>query len=189
MATFLTRAVPLAALLLLNASLTFYDDWPTPNVQWYGHLSAELAAAVLLLALIARRGPGQTTPRTPWTLRAVSAIWVALVVGRYFDVMAPALYGRPINLYWDLRHMSAVAAMMTDAVAGPLVAAGALGVGLVLWLLYLVVRRAFAVVIATLGTAPGQRLLPAASLAVLLIFAVQTTAGAARPAVHGGAPR
>ena len=32
-------------------------------------------------------------------------------------------------------------------------------------------------VIATLGTAPGQRLLPAASLAVLLIFAVQTTAG------------
>ena len=137
---------------------------PRPNVQWYGHLSAELAAAVLLLALIVRRGPGQTTPRTPWTLRAVSAIWVALVVGRYFDVMAPALYGRPINLYWDLRHMSAVAAMMTDAVAGPLVAAGALGVGLVLWLLYLVVRRAFAVVIATLGTAPGQRLLPAASL-------------------------
>jgi hypothetical protein len=177
MATFLRRAVPLAALFLLNASLTFYDDWPTPNVQWYGHLSAELAAAVLLLAVIVRRGLGQTTPRTSWTLRAVSAMWVALVVGRYFDVMAPALYGRPINLYWDLRHMSAVAAMMTDAVAGPLVAAGALGVGLVLWLLYLGVRRAFAVVIATLGTAPGQRLLPAASIAVLLIFAVQTTAG------------
>ena len=59
MATFLRRAAPLAALFLLNASLTFYDDWPTPNVQWYGHLSAELAAAVLLLALIVRRAAGE----------------------------------------------------------------------------------------------------------------------------------
>ena len=83
--------------------------------------------------------------------------------------------------------MSAVAAMMTDAVAGPLVAAGALGVGLVLWLLYVGVRRAFAVVIATLGTAPGQRLLPAASLGRAPDLRGADDRGRARPAVHGGA--
>ena len=35
-----------------------------------------------------------------------------LIIGRYADVTAPALYGREINLYWDLRHVSAVAAML-----------------------------------------------------------------------------
>ena len=31
----------------------------------------------------------------------LAAAWMALVLGRYVDVMSPALYGRPINLYWD----------------------------------------------------------------------------------------
>ncbi len=50
-------AAVLAALVLLNASLTFYDVWPTPACEWHGHLSVELAAAVLLLALAAWRRP------------------------------------------------------------------------------------------------------------------------------------
>ena len=110
-------AAVLAALFLLNASLTFYDVWPTPGVEWHGHASVELAAAVLLLGRSrAWRRPGRAMP---WLIGGLSAVWMALVLGRYVDVMSPALYGRPINLYWDLRHVAAVAAMMTDAVATP----------------------------------------------------------------------
>ena len=39
-----------AALLILNASLTFQSLWPTPAVRWTGELSIELAVALLLVA-------------------------------------------------------------------------------------------------------------------------------------------
>ena len=43
------------ALVLLDASLTFQNVWPTPAVRWQGELSVELAACVLAMALAIRR--------------------------------------------------------------------------------------------------------------------------------------
>ena len=110
----------LVAIVLLNLSLTFYNVWPTPRIRWQGHLSAELAAVIVGLAvwLGASRvaGPGDRTGPRRRVVKVLAAAWVALVIGRYLDVMAPALYGRPINLYWDARHLSAVASMMTDSI-------------------------------------------------------------------------
>jgi len=37
-----------------------------------------------------------------------------LTIGRYADVTAPALYGRPVNLYWDARHLPNVGAMLAE---------------------------------------------------------------------------
>ena len=167
-------AAVLAALTLLNASLTFYDVWPTPGVEWHGHASVELAAAVLLLALVAWRRPGRARP---WLVGGLSAVWMALVLGRYVDVMSPALYGRPINLYWDLRHVAAVAAMMTDAVATPLLVAAVFATLLVLALLFLATRWAFAAVAAEMR-APAVRVgLAALALVVVGQFTAQTAAG------------
>jgi hypothetical protein len=101
------------ALALLNASLTFRNVWPTPAVEWTGALSIELAVCVLGLAL-ATRLVG-TPPR--WATHALAAVWVLLVVGRYADVTAPAIYGREINLYWDVRHLGAVVSMMASALS------------------------------------------------------------------------
>ena len=74
-----------------------------------GELSVELAAFVLLLliasALVRCR---RRAPRSRW----LSVLWVLLVIGQYADVTAPALYGRDINLYWDLRYMPDVASML-----------------------------------------------------------------------------
>src|SRR5207302_10013603 len=42
------------ALLLLNASLTFENVWPTPAVHWTGAVSFELALCVLAFAAITR---------------------------------------------------------------------------------------------------------------------------------------
>src|SRR5262249_2587127 len=86
----------------------FGNIWPTPAVRWTGAVSVELAAVMLAIALI-----GQRRPLTRGLLAGLSACWTALVVGRYADVTAPALYGRDINLYWDVRYMPDVARMIT----------------------------------------------------------------------------
>ena len=95
------------ALALIDAALTFENVWPTPAIRWRGELSVELAVAILGLAAarqwsagIGRRG-----------LRWLAIAGVVLVVGHYADVTAQALFGRPINLYWDSRHLTNVGAM------------------------------------------------------------------------------
>jgi hypothetical protein len=177
----LLRVAPvLAALSLLNASLTFYDVWPTPGIEWHGHLSVELAAAVLLLAFVAWRRPERPSP---WVTTGMAAGWMALVLGRYVDVMSPALYGRPINLYWDSRHLSAVAAMMTDAVS-PAVLLLVIGAALLLLgLVFLATRWAFATVAGAMRTPLGRGALVALALAVAGQFAAQTAAGEILPPV------
>ena len=105
--------VLVAAIVVLDASLTFENVWPTPAVHWRGALSVELAVCVL--------GPRDRQPlvasagarRDYW----LSAIWTLLVIGHYAEVTAPALYGRDINLYWDLRFIPDVAAMVTTVAA------------------------------------------------------------------------
>src|ERR1700722_6335260 len=100
-----------AALLLLDASITFSNIWPTPAVRWGGQLSVELSVCLLAMAVASRRfGPPSRA-----AVRGLAALWLRLVIGRYADVAAPALYGREINLYWDARHVSAVSAMLARA--------------------------------------------------------------------------
>ena len=111
------------ALVLLNASLTFENVWPTPGIRWGNALSVELAVSILVIAALHHRRP--FVSRTP--LRVLSGVLVLLVIGRYGDVTAPALYGREINLYWDLRHVSNVVEMLAQAAPVWLVTTAALG--------------------------------------------------------------
>lgn len=126
-----------AALALLNTSLTFQNIWPTPAIRWGGELSIELAACVLLLVAWNRWFGLPSRAALGW----LGALWVLLVVGRYGDVTAAALYGRDINLYWDLRFIPDVAAMLAGATPFLLVVsiatAGALALlyGLLRWAL------------------------------------------------------
>lgn len=109
----------MVALAVLHLSLTFYNVWPTLAIRWQGEWSVELAAGLLLLAAVSRIG----RPPSRWWLRAATAAWLLLVVGRYAQVMAPSLYGREVNLYWDTQHMSAVAAMIARVASMPLLVA------------------------------------------------------------------
>ncbi len=59
----------------------------------------------------ARRGFPQPGRRT---MLALAALMFFLTIGRYADVTAPALYGRPVNLYWDARHLPNVGAMLAE---------------------------------------------------------------------------
>lgn len=123
-----------AALLLLDASLTFQNVWPTPAVRWNGELSIELAVyAIALAAASLWFGPPSRA-----ALRWLCAGWFVLIVGRYAEVTAPALYGRDINLYWDLRYVPDVATLLARAAPPWLVLLAAAAAALILILVYVV---------------------------------------------------
>ncbi len=98
----------LASLLLLDVSLTFQNVWPTPAVQWTGGLSVELGVCLLLFTVLAF-WKGRISQ---WLTTALAWFGVVLVLGRYAVVTSPALFGRDVNLYWDLRFVPDVVAML-----------------------------------------------------------------------------
>ncbi len=113
----LRRWLPmLAALIVLNFSLTFHNVWPTLWITTRHELSVELAAIILALALhseafkLPSRG----------TIIGLALLLIMLCMGRYAEVTAPALYGRRVNLYWDAPHVLNVVAMLNEA-ASPMV--------------------------------------------------------------------
>jgi hypothetical protein len=168
-----------AALLLLNASLTIENRWPTPAIRWQGEVSIELAVSVLLMATVWRvfgrlRGAAPGAPGAPGVLTALSTVWLFLVIGRYADVTAPALYGREINLYWDVRYVSAVAGMLTRVAPPGLVVLVSAAAALVLVALVLLIRWSLGRVGDGLGRSGERGVLVVAAATVALLFAGQT---------------
>lgn len=112
------------AVFLLNAALTFHNVWPTPWVSLRDELSIDLA--VIVLALVAAsallRPPGR------WAGLVLAPLFAILALGRYAEVTSPALYGRPVNLYWDGQHLPNVVAMMAEVAPWWLLLAGAVGI-------------------------------------------------------------
>ena len=160
------------AVFLLNLSVTFENKWPTPAIRWQGEASIELAIVVLALALL-----WWSLGRLPRAaVNTVGAIWLALAIGRYADVTAPALYGRDINLYWDVRYVSDVAAMLTTAASFWVIGLVVAGAALALAIVFLLVRWAIARIAHGLDRADERRGLVWAAALLTALFAVQTAA-------------
>ena len=154
------------ALALLNASLTFRNVWPTPSIEWTGDLSIELAVFVLGLAVASRRFGAP--PR--WLITWLAAVWLLLTIGRYADVTAPAVYGREINLYWDVRHMGAVVAMLATAVSPWIVVATVAVILLVSHIAHRFLRWALGCVADAMTHPRERRALAAIAAAITLLF-------------------
>ena len=159
-----------AALLILDASLTFQSLWPTPAVRWTGELSIEVAAGLLIAIAATLFGVSLTSRRA---IRWMAIVWIVLVIGRYGDVTAQALYGRDINLYWDLRFIPDVASMLARAMPWWLIAAAVVGTALVIALLYVVIRWALASVVAAIQAPIVRGVLGAAAMVIVAMFAVE----------------
>jgi hypothetical protein len=87
----------LLAAVLLNTLLAMRNWWPTPAVLPDARLAPEFVALwLLLLAALAWRG-GLSDRALTW----LAVGYLGMVLGRYFDVTVPALFGRAVNLYWD----------------------------------------------------------------------------------------
>lgn len=170
-----------AALLLLDASLSFENVWPTPSIRWAGELSVELAIVVLVLAAIAAsRGRiagsaarGLRTMVSPRAISGLAAAWTLLALGHYADVTAPALYGRDVNLYWDLRFVPDVVRMVTTVtraglVVGVVAASAALVAGL-----FLALRLAWTRVARGMANRAERVVMATIAAACIIIFTVQ----------------
>jgi hypothetical protein len=134
------------ALGLLNALLSMNNLWPTPLVVPDHRISPELV--VLWCGLLAYgRWVGVPGPRL---LALLGLTLTALVLGRYADITVPALFGRPINLYWDGAQIPRFLAVSAQDLPGPRLVGlltVAVGVAGLLWALYRGLRGLVAVVV------------------------------------------
>lgn len=167
-----TRVIALlAALVLLNASLTFANIWPTLGIWWSGGLSVELALLVLALYVARRRWPVDGRGTVMW----LAIGWLMLIVARYVDVTTQSLFGRSPSLYWDLQFVPDVSAMFA-VVASPwrtlAVIAGVLGA---VALLYVVARWAMTRLVQATADPRASAVLVPGAVAVCLLGAAQAT--------------
>jgi hypothetical protein len=180
-----SRSIALtAAIVGLNASLTFGNVWPTLAVQWRAALSIEFAICLLVMAIVGLR----SGPPPARALRWFSLLWTLLVLGRYAEVTAPALYGREVNLYWDLRFIPDVAAMTMRVAPLSLIVASVAGGVLMLAVLYLLVRLAWRSVAAAIGEPHQRRVLIALSSGSIVAFTAQSLTGSTSDASVFAAP-
>ena len=168
-----SRWVPLAfALVFLNAALTFGNVWPTPAIRWQTQLSVELALAILAVAAGARSVRARNIAAA-----VLGAGWMLLILGRYAEVTAPALYGRDVNLYWDLRLMPDVASMIARVASWWQIVAVVVGVAALILAAFVVLRAAWRRVAAALGDPRERRPLVAFAALVVAAFVVDLSAG------------
>jgi hypothetical protein len=129
------------ALLFLNGMLSFKEWWPTPGVLPDHRLAPEFVCLWLaLLAAVGLAGPLSRRAVAGFTL-----VYMLLVVGRYADVTAPSLFGRPINLYWDGAQIPRFLWVSAQDLAWWQSGAALAAVLLLFWVLYRLLRLAMAV--------------------------------------------
>ncbi|HNB07516.1 MAG TPA: hypothetical protein PKV97_16405, partial [Thauera aminoaromatica] len=156
----------LLPLLALDALLVFDNAWPTLWPRPTPAVSIELAFAVAALVLFAawRKHAAHGLVRV---LAGLATLWIVL---RYVQVTVPALFGRPLNLYWDLPHLGAVLDMGGDGPGAKVLLALALGI-----LVVLVLHRVVSACVRALArsaAAPGARaLLGGVAGAAILLWA------------------
>jgi hypothetical protein len=158
------------AVLLLNAALTFHNVWPTPWIAPTIEMSVELG--VLLLGVVAYAAWRGAVPRG---LRIVLAVLLLLlVIGRYAEVTAPALYGRPVNFYWDAQHLPAVGAMLAKVAPWWMIAALVLGLAALLGGITALLAFALGRVTAAVQLVAPRRALAALAVALVGGYALST---------------
>lgn len=175
------------ALLILHTALTFGNWWPTPAIRPTLTLSVEFLILVGVLAAAA----ALTARAREQLIAAASWLYIVLAASRYAEVTLPALFGRPINLYWDGPHIPGLLALAWQQMPGwqsLAIAAGiaALAVGVhraLRWSMRRVVET-----FATMARRASRRASAAAfagaaaGLAILLVPAVGNLSPGAGPA-------
>lgn len=155
------------AFAFLNTLLSFENLWPGFGVHFMPRLSFELCLALAaLLGWVAWRGGLGT--------RAASGLatgFVLLVAVRYADVTAPAVLGRPVNIYWDGRHALELLRLALDSVSPGQAAAATLAFMAGLVLLWLGVRMALLTLARCLAWPRPRPVLLAAVAALATSFA------------------
>lgn len=156
-----------ASLAILNFALSFHNLWPTPWITIRPEISIEIAVLVLALALYAEwRGPLSRTA-VAW----LSGLVMLFALARYAEVTAPALYGRAVNIYWDLPRIPDVAAMLVDVAPAWLLVLGALGLIAVLGLAFALIALSLTAVTRSFAKPVPRRATAGVMVLVIGLFA------------------
>jgi hypothetical protein len=172
------------ALALLNVSLTFRNVWPTPAVEWTGDVSIELVVFLLGLALASRWSGAPPRALIGW----LAGVWLLLTIGRYADVTAPAIYGREVNLYWDVRHLGAVVSMFATALPPWLAGGILLAVLLIVYAAHRALRLMLGCVVHAMTQRHERRAIAAVAAAALVLFVSQKAVTGAPAVPHFSTP-
>lgn len=149
-------------LFVLNFALTIHNVWPKLWITTRYEISIEIAVLVLALTLYVRH----IRPLSPRVLTLLALVLTIMAIGRYAEVTAPALYGRPVNIYWDAQYLPHVAAMIIES-ANPLHVAGLIsGIVLFLGTLFAILRYA----LVRVTTSQQQRTLSMLAGLVVVVY-------------------
>lgn len=152
---------------LLNTLLTFENRWPGFGVRYMPRLSFELCLSMAaLLAWVVWRGRLSARAAT-----VASIGFVALVLVRYADVTAPAVLGRPVNVYWDGRHAAELLRVAAQSASAWQMVATVAALVLGTVLLFIATRIAIATLAQCLAWKPSRPWLLATVAALTLSFA------------------
>ncbi|MDX1377014.1 MAG: hypothetical protein R3357_15715, partial [Burkholderiales bacterium] len=163
----------LAAMLFLNAALSFNNWWPTFAVEPDARLAPEFVLLwVVLLFAVHMRGAASRA-----LIGALAAAYLVLVIGRYADVTAPALFGRKVSLYWDGAQLPRF--LWVTARELPLwqTLAAAAAVLLAPWALYRILRSAITVVAREAAPFALRSRVALALTGIAVLLALANTAG------------
>lgn len=155
------------ALYGLNFAVTFHNVWPTPWITTWNELSVDVAAIVLLITAYT----SFVGPLSSRALNGLAALLLAMCIGRYAEVTAPALYGRRINLYWDAQYLPDVAAMLTRVASPWLIGLGAVALAALLGAIYAALRWCLNQVRDALEVAAARRALWLLSGGLVAVYA------------------
>ena len=154
------------ALFVLNAILSMTNWWPTPFVQLDKRLAPEFVLLwVVILGAVAWRGALSRT-----ALLTLSAAYLLLVFGRYFDTTAPALFGRDINLYWDAMQIPRVGWVTLKSYPWWVALAVVVAVVALIWFAFVLVR--VSILVAARDAAPYVLVRPWALILTAAAIAV-----------------
>lgn len=156
------------AFFFLNALLTFENRGPGAGVRLGPRLSFELCVAVL--ALVGWTAAGRRIGAR--ALSVLAALYSLLVLVRYADVTVPALFGRPVNLYWDGQHLWELLRLAASSLPAQQTGAALLVLLLGLFFLYATARWSIELLARSLTWHPPRPWLLAAGAALGISFGV-----------------
>jgi hypothetical protein len=126
---------------------------PAQGLRFDWRPSAELALLLLVLSLKGLAGPGRVFGRAAVRSLAVLTLVAALV--NLADSAVPALLGRDLNLYWDLRHLPSLIGLAREALGWVPVTAASCGFALLAVALFLLADRAWRAVLELTARRPA----------------------------------
>jgi hypothetical protein len=159
-------AAAATAVVFLNLLLTLQNIWPTPWVRPTAEISIEVAVIVLFIAIVTEitRAPAR------WLKGLVFALLLILFIGRYADITAPALFGRPVDLFWDAPHLPHLVGMIVESKPLWQIVGSALAIAALICVLVIAIKQSTGALLTACLSKELRRGLAVVSVAVIGLF-------------------